>query len=377
MREMSVAVQSARPQVWLEGLVEWSWPGASRVAADVLPPAWVPAFPVRRERVLSTPAPAPPAQRRSGRSTARRLGLGAAVSAIAALCAGLALAGPSRLIDLIGLQSEAHGGAFAQAAGDPVGVDTGVPAPPPLRLAPLSHDAAGSEIDRASYSSRALHSEGSLLVYLPPGYGSSNRRYPVLYLLHGYGQSDSSFLQIGLQASLDRLIANRSIAPLIAVMIQGGAGTNNWRDHGLRRYESYVLEVQKLTDRTLATVADRSGRAIAGYSMGGYGAASIALAHPQRFAVLESWLGFFDGLQGKLRSDRSTLSRIGMQAFLYGGASDQIANPAENAQFASSLRAAGVGARSAVYPGGHSFETLHDHLTQMLEFAGATLSAAR
>jgi S-formylglutathione hydrolase FrmB len=199
----------------------------------------------------------------------------------------------------------------------------------------------------------------------------------VLYLLHGNGQSDSSFLQIGLQSVLDRLIGSHSIAPLIAVMIHGGAGMNNWRDHGLRRYESYVLEAQKLVDRSLPTVADRSGRAIAGYSMGGYGAVNIALAHPERFAVMESWLGFFDGLQGELRADRPILSRIGMRAFLYGGASDEIANPAENASFARSLGAAGASARSAVYPGGHTFEMLHEHLSQMLEFVGGALSAAR
>jgi enterochelin esterase-like enzyme len=377
MREMSVAVQTVRPQVWLEGLVEWSWPGRRRAAADVLPPPWVPAIPPRREQALATPAPAPDAQWRSGKATARRLGVGAAVSAVAALCAGLALTGPSRVIELLGIQGQAHSPALAQAARGPVPAGAGAHVLPPPTLVPVSHDAAGSAIDGASYTSLALHSEGSFLVYLPPGYGRSNRRYPVLYLLHGNSQSDSSFLAIGLQASLDKLISRRSIPPLIAVMIQGGAGTNNWRDHGLRRYEGYVLEIQKLVDRTLPTVADRSGRAIAGYSMGGYGAANIALGHPERFSVLESWLGFFNGLQGELRADRQMLSRIGMQAFLYGGASDEIADPAENPQFASALRAAGASARSAVYPGGHTFEMLHEHLSQMLEFAGARLSAAR
>jgi enterochelin esterase-like enzyme len=377
MRDMSVAVQSVRPQVWLEGLVEWSWPGRGRAAADVLPPPWVPAFPPRREPVLATPAPALDAQGQSRRTTARRLGVGAALSAVAALCAGLALAGPSRVIELVGIHTEARGPALAQAGRELVAAGTGAQALAPPPLVPLSHDAAGSAIDGASYTSLALHSEGSFLVYLPPGYGSTNRRYPVLYLLHGNGQSDRSFLQIGLQASLDRMISTHSIPPLIAVMIQGGAGMNNWRDHGLRRYESYVLEVQKLADRTLPTVADRSGRAIAGYSMGGYGAANIALAHPERFAVLESWLGFFNGLQGELRADRAMLSRIGMHAFLYGGASDPIANPAENAPFAAALRAAGASAHSAVYAGGHTFAMLHKHLSQMLEFAGATLSAAR
>lgn len=378
MREMSAAVRTARPQVWLDGLGEWSWPGRGGVAVDALPPSWVPAFPPRRERTAAAaPLLATDAPWQSGPTIARRLGMGAAVSAVAAICAGLALTGPARLIELVGLQSQAHDSAVALSATARVSSGTGAQAPPPPTLAPVSRDAAGSAIVGASYHSPALHGRGSFLVYLPPGYGSTNRHYPVLYLLHGNGQRDSSFLGIGLQGTLDRLISRHFAPPLIAVMIQGGGGTNNWRDQGYRRYESYVLEVQELVDRMLPTVADRSGRAIAGYSMGGYGAANIALGHPERFAVMESWLGFFNGLQGELRADRPVLSRIGLQAFLYGGASDEIADPSENAPFASALRAAGASAHSAVYPGGHTFEMLHAHLSRMLAFAGAALSTAR
>ena len=61
---------------------------------------------------------------------------------------------------------------------------------------------------------------------------STDARYPVIYLLHGDGETDSSFLQIGLQGTLDRLIAQHTIPPLIAVMIQGGPGTNNWLNTG-------------------------------------------------------------------------------------------------------------------------------------------------
>ena len=96
----------------------------------------------------------------------------------------------------------------------------------------VSRDAAGSSIDSSSYSSRALHGEGSFLVYLPPGYASTSTRYPVIYLLHGDDQTDSSFLQLGVQGTLDRLIARHAIPPTIAVMIQGGPGTNNWLNHG-------------------------------------------------------------------------------------------------------------------------------------------------
>ncbi len=74
----------------------------------------------------------------------------------------------------------------------------------------LSADAAGSSIDRASYASAALHGEGSFLVYLPPGYDSTTAHYPVLYLLTGNNQSDTAFLQIGLQSRLDELIARHA-----------------------------------------------------------------------------------------------------------------------------------------------------------------------
>jgi len=162
---------------------------------------------------------------------------------------------------------------------------------------------------------------------------------------------------------------------MIAVMVQGGPGANNWRNIGGMRYESYVLEVQELIDRTLATLAARETRAIAGDSMGGYGAMNVALGSPYRFATVESWLGFFNGLGDELRADRSIIRRLGLHAFLYGGEADRIADPAENPAFAAALRGAGAKAHSAIYPGGHTVETLQAHLASMLLFAGRSLRA--
>jgi S-formylglutathione hydrolase FrmB len=159
-------------------------------------------------------------------------------------------------------------------------------------------------------------------------------------------------------------------------MIQGGPGTNNWHDEGAHRYESYVLEVQRLVDRMFPTLAERDARAIAGFSMGGYGAMNIALAHPERFGAVESWLGFFNGLQRELQAARATIARFGLRAFVYGAASDAIVDPAVDAPFAAELRAAGADASSAVYAGGHSMETLREHLTHMMRFAGEALALA-
>jgi enterochelin esterase-like enzyme len=356
--------------VWLDGTGDWAWPGSGggEAAAELSPPPWVPALP-RRSESAGADAAGSGARRQSG--LGRRYGATLLLAALAAVCVGLALDGRANFEQLVGIRSAAGQSAAAISSAREV-------SPQPLpTVAPVSRDAAGSSIDSTSYSSRALHGAGSFLVYLPPGYASTAAHYPVIYLLHGDGQDDASFLRMGVQGALDRLIADHRIAPTIAVMIQGGPGANNWLNHGRSGYEAYVLEVQRLVDRMLPTIPERGARAIAGYSMGGYGAMHLALMHLDSFAVAESWLGFFDGMDGRVRDDRSTISRLGLRTFVYGGASDAIADPSENAPFAAALRAVGANAHSAVYPGEHDFETLEAHLESMLAFAGRGLSTKR
>jgi enterochelin esterase-like enzyme len=344
----------------MDSLGEWSWPGraAEAVEALPLPPSWVPRFPQQLE-AIAVGAPAGAVVARPRRS-ARLLALGALLSAVAALLVLLALDGT------LGLDHHATSTAAAGSRSTPIAASTPLPI---LRAG--EKDAAGSEIDTASYSSAALGATGSFHVYLPPGFASTTQHYPVLYLLHGNDQPATAFLELGLQEQLDKLIARHEIPPLIAVMIQGGRGANNWRF----RYESYVLEAQQLIDRMLPTVATRNGRAIAGDSMGGYGAMNLALANPRRFSVVESWLGFFNGLGSELKAAQPVIAREGLQAFVYGGADDDIANPGEDAPFAARLRTAGATAHSAIYEGGHTMETLREHLTHMLLFAGRALAA--
>jgi enterochelin esterase-like enzyme len=246
------------------------------------------------------------------------------------------------------------------------------PAPELPTLKKLSSDSAGSYILTTAYPSRALGgSQGSFYVYLPPGYAATNQHYPVIYLLHGYDQTAAAFLETGVQSTLDSLIARHAIAPMIAVMVEGSQG-DRWRQGN----ERYVIEVQELVDRMLPTIANRNGRAIAGVSMGGYGAMNIALGNPLRFGVAESWMGFFNGLEGELHADRPTFSRLGFQAFLYGAEADHITDPEANPSFAAALRAAGARARSAIYPGGHSLQTLEAHLESTLAFAARAMASA-
>jgi hypothetical protein len=352
----------------MESLGEWSWPGMRAEAVEALPPAWVPAFPPRLEP--ATAGAATPGARRPARVRAHRLITGALLCAIAVVCTTLALNGQLTVEHLIGIRTA------GSAVQDATAIDEGPPAQPLPTLTPVSQDAAGSSIEAASYPSTALHGTGSFLTYLPPGYASTTNHYPVMYMLTGNDQSNTSFLQIGLQSQLDRLISHHVIPPMIAVMIQGAPGSNNWRNDDAARYESYILEVQQLVDRTLPTLAARNARAVVGDSMGGYGAMNVALANPYRFGVVESWLSFFNGLSGDLHTDRPVFSRLGLHAFVYGGEEDHIANPDEDAPFAAALRSAGADAKSAIYPGEHNLETIEAHLASMLTFAGRSLSVS-
>ena len=154
---------------------------------------------------------------------ARRFGTSLLLAALAAVCVGLALDGRTNFERLVGMRPRAR--PRKRRARDFRHRLTATIADGKL----VSRDPAGSSIDSSSFPSAALRREGSFLVYLPPGYANTAMRYPVIYLLHGNEQTDDSFLQIGLQGTLDRLISRHAIPPTIAIMIQGGRGANEWR----------------------------------------------------------------------------------------------------------------------------------------------------
>ena len=141
----------------------------------------------------------------------------------------------------------------------------------------------------------ALATETRVRVLLPTGYADARRRrYPVLYLLHGAGDDAGAWTRSG---DAEQLTAGK---PLIVVMPDGGRGgwyTNWYRGGrgGPPAWETYhVDQLLRLVDRRFRTVAARRGRAIAGLSMGGFGALSYAARHPDRFAAAASFSGGVD-----------------------------------------------------------------------------------
>jgi putative tributyrin esterase len=136
-------------------------------------------------------------------------------------------------------------------------------------------------------------------VLLPIDYEVSGLRYPVLFLLHGLFGGFNNWIEL-------TEIASRAAAhQLIIVMPEGGDGwyTDSATVPG-EKYETYFLtELLPHIDETYCTITDRNARAIAGLSMGGYGAFKFALKRADLFCFAASFSGAFDPTQ---RSDDST-----------------------------------------------------------------------
>lgn len=137
-------------------------------------------------------------------------------------------------------------------------------------------------------------------VYLPGGYAQHpSRRYPVLYLLHGFPGRPLAFMQtVQMGVVEDSLVARHRAQPLILVMPFGSTGTftdQEWANgvrpgNGWARFVAHDLV--RAIDAQYRTIRGPRGRGIGGLSEGGYGAIDIALHHPGEFSVVESWSGY-------------------------------------------------------------------------------------
>ena len=160
-----------------------------------------------------------------------------------------------------------------------------------LPLAAQNKGMAVDTVESNSFFSSALAREMPYEVVLPAGYSGSQERYPVLYLLHGWQGDETNFV------SLTHLVADASIYRLIVVTPRAG---NSWYVNSATRakdrYADYVFhDLIAEVDARYRTIASPHGRAVAGISMGGYGAMLFSLRHPEAFAFAASISGAFAG----------------------------------------------------------------------------------
>ena len=154
-----------------------------------------------------------------------------------------------------------------------------------------------------TYVSRVTGQTRRVVVYTPPSYAKGNDRYPVLFLLHGFGGDETDWTAVGrAQLIADALIADRKARPCLIVMpdthavpAQAEAGPPDGRYDWSRNVELFdrdlAEEVVPLIEARYRTSREPEDRAVAGLSMGGALSFTIGLAHLEHFA----WVGSMSG----------------------------------------------------------------------------------
>jgi enterochelin esterase-like enzyme len=146
---------------------------------------------------------------------------------------------------------------------------------------------SGTVFDNLSLKSTLLKKEKKFALYLPPGYQSSQRHYPVVYLLHGGSDDHTGWIQFGeMQRIVDKGISEGTLAPMIVVMPDAEMTYYLNNREGKYPFEDFFMkELIPHIEQQYRAIPKKEFRAVAGLSMGGFGALLYALHHPGQFAA--------------------------------------------------------------------------------------------
>lgn len=185
------------------------------------------------------------------------------------------------------------------------------------------NDAAHGSVSKVWYDSPVLGIRRRLTVYTPAGYEDGKQSYPVLYLLHGMGGDENAWSELGRATQiLDNMIAEGKVEPMIVVMPNGNASQEaapGETSEGLiipttrlpktmdGSFEKSFPEIVSFIDSTYRTQKDKSGRAIAGLSMGGFHSLNISREYPDMF----DYVGLFSAAIDRGEASGSDIYRNG------------------------------------------------------------------
>jgi enterochelin esterase-like enzyme len=163
------------------------------------------------------------------------------------------------------------------------------------------------KLETVEYDSTTVGAKRKAQVYTPPGY-SNDKKYPVLYLLHGIGGDENEWTRGGVaNLVLDNLYADKKIVPMIVVLPNGRAAKDlGPRDPFPRQSPAFAAfeddllkDLIPFIEKNYSVNTDRASRALAGLSMGGGQSLNFGLSHIDRFA----WVGGFSSAPNTRRAD--------------------------------------------------------------------------
>ena len=225
-------------------------------------------------------------------------------------------------------------------------------------------------------------------VYTPPMYSKSNRNYPVLYLLHGSGGDENAWVELGYVARImDNLIAEGKAEPMIVVMPNGNPGksaapgetaenlsympvmSNRLPAFRKGSYEIAFPEIVNHVDATYKTISDKSHRAIAGLSMGGFHSLTISANYPTMFDYVGLFSAGFPTEDSSVPAYANIEQKIkhqveeGYKLYWIGcGVDDEFKLHDKSIAFADKLKNYGGDAKFVSSPKGHVWSNWRQYL---------------
>ena len=223
------------------------------------------------------------------------------------------------------------------------------------------------------YYSPVLKRVRRLRVYTPPGYeASSYKRWPVLYLMHGTGDTEATWTEFGRANYIsDNLIARQACIPAIIVMPDGHAYLHDEEGDGLRNLvamESDMLNaVVPFVDHLYRTVPDANHRAICGLSMGGFQAMFIGLRNQKSFAWVAGMSAYVPDVEKNCADalKNAEATNANLRLFWHQtGRKDYLL--AEQRKFEAALEKHGIKRQFRITPGDHDWDVWRGYLGELL-----------
>ena len=251
--------------------------------------------------------------------------------------------------------------------------------PGPSSLPWEMNDVPHGEVHHHFYKSTVAGDDRDYYVYTPAGYDpAAKKTYPVLYLLHGFSDDASAWTAVGhANVIFDNLIAQAKAKPMVVVMPLGygtmafpGLGWGAWNHNDLRQQnfdkfrDALLTEVMPQVEAEYRVAKDRTGRAIAGLSMGGSESLLTGLNNLDKF----SWIGAFSsgGIPEDFQADFPVLEAKANQQirllWIACGTDDRLI--ALNRSFRGWLKSKGVEHTDIETPGQHTWMVWRRNLAE-------------
>ena len=239
------------------------------------------------------------------------------------------------------------------------------------------------------YKSKAMNVNRYVWVYSPPDYDKTINKYPVYYLLHGNGETQSGWVMNGrANIILDNLIADGKAVPMIVVMPHGHAIQSasvgpikevpkkdpaNFLDFTLFK-EDLLGQVIPMIENNFRVYKDADHRAIGGLSMGAFQSVEIGLAHPELFHYVLAYSGGFGGFGPAPPGDIETQSpwkellanpeqtKKNLLLLFLGAGQQETPLLPPGKRLVKLFKEKGINAVWADYPGAHVFSVWRNHL---------------